>query len=410
MDPSNVALVRARRGRDFSRSGDDLVLLALVLAPFIGVTFLAKFAIPPFGGLGIAIGVLVNLVAMTWAFAKGIARINLTGLSSVLLFTGYAAIVSIARNGAYSVSSLLFFLFIHLPYAVVLPTCEATRRRICSFYINTALSFAILGILQYVVQFAAGSDIAFPIENFVPETFQVHAFNKQGVIGYGMDVYRANGVFMVEPSFYSQLLAVAVVLEIVLGRGRPVAILLMMAGILLSYSGTGLVILAACLPFIIFHHWKSWMWMILPGGVSLLLIAAQFVDLSLIFSRAGEFDQTGSSGFARFVGGFYFFDQFLWDSPAASLFGMGAGQFKNYALNASLPVAEMTLTKMVFEFGLLGAAAYFLSIFRSLSQSAVPRVVTIAVFVTFFLNGVYVGFAHGLALALLVWPRGSGRN
>lgn len=405
MNPTNFLSLRAPSASRRVRSIDDRVWLVLVLAPFIGVSFLAKFAIPPFGNLGIAIGVLVNLMATGYALMRGAARINGISLASILLFTGYAALVSIGGNGAYSISSLLFFLFIHLPYAVMLGSEKTRRQSIYELFVNAALFLAVLGIVQYLVQFALGPSIAFPIENFVPDIFQVQAFNKQGAIGYGVDVYRANGIFMIEPSVFSQLLAIGVVFEIVSGKGRPLAVILMLVGIILSYSGTGIVILLVCAPILLLRHWQRWMWYALGGSVLAAIVAAQFVDFSFLSSRAGEFDETGSSGFARFVGGFYFFDQFLWTDWLATIFGKGAGEFKNYAWSALYPVVEMPITKMVFEFGLIGALAYFAAIFLLMARSGQPLVLVVAVFMTFILNGLYVGFAHGLALTLFVWPQ-----
>jgi hypothetical protein len=122
-----------------------------------------------------------------------------------------------------------------------------------------------------------------------------------------------------------------------------------------------------------------------------------------VLSRVGEFGSTHSSGFARFVGGFFLFDQFLWSDPWRTLFGYGAGAFSNYASHARYPVAEMALFKMVFEFGLVGALAYFGFLFCCLYSSPAPRLLTVAVGITYLLNGMYASFAHGLALSLLIW-------
>jgi hypothetical protein len=129
----------------------------------------------------------------------------------------------------------------------------------------------------------------------------------------------------------------------------------------------------------------------------------QALHLDTFISRLGEFNSTGSSGFARFVGGFYLFDQFLWAQPLHALFGVGAGSFKDYAPLAHFPVAEMPLFKMVLEFGLFGAIAYFSFLFFCLSSSRLPGSVAFAIGSTYLLNGLYIPFAHALALTLLVW-------
>jgi hypothetical protein len=63
----------------------------------------------------------------------------------------------------------------------------------------------------------------------------------------------------------------------------------------------------------------------------------------------------------------------------------------------------MALFKIVFEFGLVGAVAYFGFLFCCLFSSPAPRLLTVAVGITYLLNGMYAPFAHGLALGLLLW-------
>ena len=72
----------------------------------------------------------------------------------------------------------------------------------------------------------------------------------------------------------------------------------------------------------------------------------------------------------------------------------------------------MALFKIVFEFGLLGAVAYFGFLFACLLYSPAPRLLTLAVGITYLLNGIYIPFAHGLALSLLLWnsPNALGRR
>ncbi len=129
----------------------------------------------------------------------------------------------------------------------------------------------------------------------------------------------------------------------------------------------------------------------------------EYVHSFAILSRVGEFGATHSSGYSRFVGGFYLFDQFLWHDPWRALFGYGAGSFISYSVRAHFGADEMALSKIVLEFGLVGATAYFGFLFCCLFYSPAPRVLKLAVGITYFLNGIYTPFSHGLALSLLLW-------
>ncbi len=246
------------------------------------------------------------------------------------------------------------------------------------------------------------SRFLFPIENFVPSSFIVQHFNKQAAVAYGSDVYRANGVFLLEPSFFSQVLAVAVVAELCT-RARATRLAVFGAALVVSYSGTGMLVLAICLPLyaVMRRRWG----LLLIGAIALVAmipLQEHFHGIRLL-SRVAELGSAHSSGFARFVGGFLLFDQFLWSDPWRTLFGYGAGAFANYASHTHYAVAEMALFKIVFEFGLIGALAYFGFLFCCLLTSKAPRLLTLAVGITYLLNGMYTPFAHGLAMGLLLW-------
>jgi len=145
--------------------------------------------------------------------------------------------------------------------------------------------------------------------------------------------------------------------------------------------------------------------LLLAGVLALLgiIVVHEYVHSFGILSRVGEFGAEHSSGFSRFVGGFYLFDQFLWHDPWRALFGYGAGSFTNYAARAHFAADEIALSKMVLEFGLVGATAYFGFLFCCLFYAPAPRVLTLAVGITYFMGGIYTPFSHGLALSLLLW-------
>ena len=70
----------------------------------------------------------------------------------------------------------------------------------------------------------------------------------------------------------------------------------------------------------------------------------------------------------------------------------------------------MALFKIVFEYGLFGAVLYFGFLFGCLSASTAPRLLILAVAITYLLNGMYASFAHGMALGLLLWCPVEGRS
>ena len=103
--------------------------------------------------------------------------------------------------------------------------------------------------------------------------FIVQHFNKQAALAYGSEVYRANGVFLLEPSFFSQVLAVAIIAELcTLGGKIPLAsatrLAVFSAALFVSYSGTGVLVLAVCLPLYVVMRRR---WGLLLFGMSILV-------------------------------------------------------------------------------------------------------------------------------------------
>jgi hypothetical protein len=378
--------------------------LALLAMPLIGATFLSKFAIPPFGAQGIGISLFVLLAVVIASVVGGAMRADPRRMTLYFVLIGSLGLVQILQPESFSPLSLLLLVAVHLPYAVTVPHSD-DGGRIITLFIGIATVLAMLGIAQYGLQFFVDPRFLFPIENFTPDTFIVQHFNHQAAIEYGSHEYRANGVFMVEPSVFGQLLAVAIIAELCT-RGRITRLALFGLALVAANSGTGIMVLAVCLPLCLVAQ-RRW-GLLLAGTLALvaIIVLHEYFHPVRILSRIAEFGSTHSSGYSRFVGGFYLFDQFLWHDPWRALFGYGAGAFTSFAGRAHYGADEMALFKIVLEFGLLGAAVYFGFLFCCLFYSPAPRFLTLAVALTYFLNGIYTPFAHGMALTLLLWTPG----
>lgn len=385
----------------------------LLLTPLVGVTILAKLALPPLGAMGIAIGGLLNFGALLLALALGRYSLDPLLTTGFGLFFAYAGICPLLTGQDYSMGSLAFLLLLHLPYVVAPRHVADAGAWVTQKLAAMAWFLAWCGVAQYLMQTWVGSTWAFPIESFVPQALLVQAFNTQGALAYGSELYRTNGVFLLESSFYSQFLAIGLLYEIAV-RQRWMRAGVMALAMVLSYSGTGMLVVALCLPWVVLVYRR---WQVVPLMVVLgvgLLLGAEQLNLDHMLNRAGEFESEGSSAFSRFVGAFYLFDELLWKEPLKAILGFGAGSFREFAPKVSVVVAEMAIPKMFFEYGLLGGGAYFGLLAWLSFRTRAPLILKVAVFCTFFLNGALTVFSHGLALSLLVWshppavdPRGA---
>jgi hypothetical protein len=390
------------------------VTLVCAMALFCA-TVLYKFSVPPLGARGISLTlVLLPLVAVVGAAAR-MLTLDAFRLSLFLLLTGVLSVISLFGVKEFSVSSIAMFAVVHLPFIFIarrpdgLDAGIPAARTLYSFFLNLALVIAFCGLAQFFLQRLIPVRFLFPIENFVPTSFVTQHFNSQGVLTYGSETYRANGVFLPEPSYFSQLMAVAIVLELCM-LGRWLRLGIYGAALLTASAGTGVMIVALCVPMIMIGRGR---WDLLLIGLVVIAVVGAVGESSYmghLASRTGEFNSAGSSAFARFVGGFYLFDEFLWDDPWRTLFGFGAGSFTEFANLSHYSVAEMPLFKMTMEFGLIGATVYFLVVGYFLFASSAPKILSLALAIALLLNGIYAVFAQALAVGLLVWPFAGARG
>ncbi|MBI2277795.1 MAG: hypothetical protein HYU74_10625 [Dechloromonas sp.] len=382
---------------------------ALLYTPLLASILFAKLSVPPFAAQSLSIAYLFILLAIGLGLVLGQLRLDSGRLAFFLVFVGCIGAIQVFRGEPFSLGSMLLLATLYVAYVFALPRPGDATAQALRFFLGLATALALAGIAQYALQLAVGPRYAFPIENFVPDAFLISGFNMQAPIAYGATAYRVNGIFFAEPSFFSQFMAVAIVVEL-LTSNRLLRVVLFGLALLLSYSGTGVILLAVCLPLILItrRHWG-----LIGLIVAALLLAVAlggYLELDKLTGRLGEFGAVRSSAHARFIAGFHVFDLYLWSDPLKALFGYGAGAFTGYAERMPFPVADMTLFKMVFEYGLLGAGLYFAFIYYCVFRTAAPFIVRLAVGLTLLLNGPFVPFFHGLALSLLVWTAKTGEG
>jgi hypothetical protein len=377
----------------------------LFWVPILTATFLSKFGVPPLApaGISIAIPAMLGILVVGLVFQRMVVEPR--AASAYMFVMGSLFAMQSVADSRYSMLSLILLVMLHLPYAFRMAH-PPSYVRVIRVVQAVGLTVAVLGFLQYTLQFVLGPKLVFPLENFFPQTFIVGSFNQQAVVSYGASTYRANGMVMVEPSVFSQLMALCILIELVTRR-RLWYMAFAAVSMFMAYSGTGLLLLTASLVVLAVQRGKIALLTALFGaGVVVIGLGAVFKDLpylGIFANRIGEFASPTSSGFARFVGGYYMFDEFLWPDPVRTLFGFGAGTFKFYMNAATYPVSEMAIFKVIFEFGVLGALMYFGFLAYCFGRSRAPLVLRVALAICLILSGNLFPFAHALAFVLLVW-------
>jgi hypothetical protein len=142
---------------------------------------------------------------------------------------------------------------------------------------------------------------------------------------------------------------------------------ILILGLLLSYSGSGLLVLAVGLLFPLGRY--SLMRFGAAAGIAALVFAmfGEVLNLSYTAGRIDEFISQRSSAYCRFVEPAVMTLQHLDANGWTTLLGHGPG-----TLRGLHGTCETTFGKVPFEYGLLGVLALGLLVLGALSASAVP--------------------------------------
>lgn len=389
----------------------DRLSLILLFLPLLVPVVLAKISVPQLALLGLS--VVWPIMMVVTAFGLFMARFSLHGgrLMAFLVLAIWIGATQLIVSGPFSVTSLMLFAGLYVPCLLMLKAqpgetddagADWTEIMMRGFS-NFAVFIAVLGIVQYGLQYLTGPTIAFPLEHFVPEAFSTGGYNRMNPLQYGSTIYKSNGVFFLEPSFCSQFIGLALVLEATLWA-RKLRLALLFVALACTFSGTGLIVLAVGMSALILlkRRWDLVGAFLLIGLIALLF--ASELKLDLILNRSEEFSTPGSSGFARFVAWLTLLDDQFWGYPKRVLFGSGAGQFASFSALARYDTAEMSFAKAVFEFGVIGAFLYFGFLAYLIASSQLPTPIKLGLFTCILMNGAYSESITGLVIALACWP------
>lgn len=380
------------------------LILSLALTERIGIPIDASFS------LGLAMP-LAYLVLVALAFTRRL----LLDLPALLVFTGISAVgcasyffnVNVGGNTS-SISSLSLLLVLYLPFvfqgrndAGGVQPWDWTAR----FLANALLFLALAGVLQFALQFVFMTEWLFDISKLLPEALRIQGkYNSQIPVG---SFFKANGFFMREPSNFSIMMAVGLLLELFVFR-RWLRFGLFLVALLLSYSGSGLLVLGAGL--LLSMRWR----MLLYIGASLSavivanVLAGDPLNFAFTLSRVGEFNAEGSSAYMRYVAPWLLVDANLDVTSWATWVGNGPGMILQIA--RTFESHDPTWAKLLYEYGLGGLLLFLLLMTLKMLGSAAPVPLRAMLVVGWLVAGGYLltpESAYLLYVVLALWARPS---
>lgn len=379
-----------------------------VAAVLFGCIILQRFGIPV-GELKLPVAVIVVGTVFLVLLVQNRAVVSEASAAFYLLFCLYALIsaglaLAIPPQGTTASVFSLGYLLLLYGFIVLRVRPAPGMIQTLAIFRNFVALIAACACLQFAAQFA-GIHL-FSFAGFVPDAVLLEStYNVVVPIWYGSAVYKANGIFLLEPSLLSQFIAIALVIEF-LYFGSPVRMGLLVLALLLAFSGTGLLILA----FAVFAAgvaergalWRIVTFLLVGGSVAALFgatVAPEYVDS--IARRIWELSSDQTSGFIRFISPYLM----VMDATAdpRSILGFGPGTAERfdslgytYGINA--------LTKILIEYGILGLLLYLLLLLSAFYRADMRALSLVGFFWFIFGGGYHLTPAIVYTLAvLLTW-------
>lgn len=387
-------------------TGFDIYPLMVVL--ILSATVLQRIALP---GTSNALPVSTIVLPAIAFYAWFTGRTRLVPLA-FLFWLGFVltGLGSFMMNASWEPVSLLSLCLIAVVQAPLMfrlsPGTDGAWRGLL-FFVDLMFWLGLLGAVQFFGQGIVGQEIAFFMDFFVPAELKLEqlAYNSLNELYYEAGIYKSNGLFFTEPSFFCQFLAIAIIIE--LGTRKRIWCLAGLSlGMLCTYSGTGLIVLGVFGALLVASGRSR---MLLLGGLVVavvLVLYGEALQLSRFTSRIEEFSTPDTSGHARFVSIFYLLSDFSFDGILTTLFGRGPGTVMQYFHRMPFEAHSPTWGKALFEYGVIGAVFYVL--FLKSGSYPWKSPLTAPIFLTYLVMGGYLGDATILTLLftfLILGPR-----
>jgi len=400
-------------------AGEGLLRAAILFA-MLAVTVLDRFGLRVIGDSSAPAGLIAMYGLAGAMLFAGAAELN---RRMVLMYLAVlsTATVSLMVNGAFTplpFLSKMSFLFLVVLYA---PLCLSLRagavaprlwRWTVSVFIGFAVFVAAAGIAQYFVQFVYHPAWLFDYTPLIPERLRAtRGWNTAYTVGVNLPGAwtKSNGFFMREPSIFSVVMAFGLLCELSLARRKWVMAVLAGA-LLLSYSGSGLLCLAAALLFPIGRRTLARALAVAAVGATVFVFFGGALNLSYTLKRSGEVLKKDSSAYCRFVAPAAQAVREIDSDPWAGLVGHGPGSMVRMGGECGDNKVQTTYAKIIIEYGLLGALAFGALMVGALNRASAPLRIRVAAGVAWLLLGgnlldsLYLLFIY---LVSAMWPAGA---
>ena len=330
--------------RDAAVTGAFFILFAVII--------LQKVAIPlGSGGDGgrvpqLHASVPIFAMVLAWLAIQGRVRVDVVQLGLLGLFFAACLPTMLGATGEFSVASFFAAMILYGAFAFRITIEPPAYRRILLMFQRFMTLIAILALGGYVYQYAFGTPMN--LDALLPEPFIYREYMYLQPIVWGSSFMKPNGFFLLEASFLSQFIALAIIIELIWFQ-RFRVLLLFAVTELATVAGTGLLLLAVTLPFLLVRLKARVLvpLLVLVPVLATAAVATGWTDL--VEQRLATFSQPGTSAHSRFVEPF--------EVPIAEVREAGAGRVFIGAGSGNVQEGPNdqwnVFSKLVIEYGVL---------------------------------------------------------
>ena len=395
--------------QESSARGQPAVEVAFVVL-ILAVTVLQRFGLN-FGDYSLNAALVAMFALLVVAGLTGVLTVSAARLVLYGVCVGIALLSTLLNEQSSSVTSLALLAVMYLPFVFVLtPAAGLSPQRANDIFLDVAAFCAVAGVAQFYAQFLFHADWLFDFTPQVPALLR-------GPSGYNTVIraggsLKSNGFFFREPSGFSFVMALALMLEC-LSHRRAVRIGFLGLALLLTYSGTGLLALVIGLVIPMNDHNVLRLVVVGAVGAAFFFLLEEPLNLSFTMARLHEFGSETSSAYIRYIAP----GRLIADAAASapSLLWLGHGPGTIFRQEVGYEFHDPTWAKLIFEYGVVGFVAFLALFWASLGGPSAPTRVRAMLFAGWLIMGGHLlspeqTFMTLALLGLLPRPSASPRD
>ncbi|TFV73716.1 hypothetical protein E4K64_21155 [Bradyrhizobium frederickii] len=350
-------------------------------ASILSIMFCSQIAVN-IGEFPASVDFFCYLLFAAYLPLSGFATLSTKTFLLLLLAAILACYRMLSPNSLSSWSSLSLLFVLYAPFCLSIQPrsgIEQVGKAIQAKFILVACIIAVIADVQLVlINLFRGTTYFSNIALVLPEA--IRGAGNYAFVREGGGIIKANGFFLRESSTLSVMTAIALMLEF-FSRRRRLVLCILIAGLLASVSGSGLLIVlfGFLLPTSVRQLPLFVLGLVFVFVV--LIYGSEIPVLNLWLDRTSEFETPGSSGYARFVAPFQMLERNL-DDGASTWLGAGAGTYLRTVavLQLKYEINDPTWAKLIYEYGVVGFLFFSMIFILRLYSSSLQRAVCAALF------------------------------